>query len=221
MNLLHTAHVPAGPGPFPTILAIHGWGASAHDLLGLAPILEAGQTLVICPEGPVEVPVGEGMVGHGWFPLAAGKEPDPAEFAEGAATLRAFVDAALAHYPADPKQVAILGFSQGGVMGYELFLAQPERFCGLAALSTWLPPEVAAAHPPGDAHQKRPVMVMHGSDDPMIPVARAHESRDQLLGYGVDLSFREHGMGHEIAAEALRDLLGWFHDKVFQRIQLL
>ncbi|HKK53896.1 MAG TPA: hypothetical protein VKA74_20045, partial [Myxococcota bacterium] len=26
MELLHTAHVPAGAGPFPTILALHGWG---------------------------------------------------------------------------------------------------------------------------------------------------------------------------------------------------
>ena len=38
MELLYTAHVPSGEGPFPTILALHGWGASAHDLLGLAPL---------------------------------------------------------------------------------------------------------------------------------------------------------------------------------------
>ena len=37
MDLLYTAHVPPGDGPFPTILALHGWGASGHDLLGLAP----------------------------------------------------------------------------------------------------------------------------------------------------------------------------------------
>ena len=39
MSLLYTAHVPAGDGPFPAIVALHGWGASAHDLLGLAPAL--------------------------------------------------------------------------------------------------------------------------------------------------------------------------------------
>jgi len=36
MELLHTAHGPAGDGPFPTIVALHGWGASAHDLLGFS-----------------------------------------------------------------------------------------------------------------------------------------------------------------------------------------
>jgi predicted esterase len=42
MELLYTAHVPAGDGPFPTIFLLHGWGASAHDLIGLAPILHGG-----------------------------------------------------------------------------------------------------------------------------------------------------------------------------------
>ena len=38
MELMHAAHVPAGSGPFPTLLALHGFGASAHDLLGIAPV---------------------------------------------------------------------------------------------------------------------------------------------------------------------------------------
>ena len=57
MSLLYTAHVPAGDGPFPSIIALHGWGASAHDLLGLAPVLHGGRALVLCPEGPVAVPL--------------------------------------------------------------------------------------------------------------------------------------------------------------------
>ena len=39
MEIMHTAHIPAGPGPHPTVLALHGWGANSHDLLGLARIL--------------------------------------------------------------------------------------------------------------------------------------------------------------------------------------
>jgi len=70
MQLLHTAYVPAGEGPFPTILALHGWGASAQDLLGLAPYLHGGEALVVCPEGPVAFEIQQGLVGHGWFPSA-------------------------------------------------------------------------------------------------------------------------------------------------------
>ena len=54
MELLHTVHVPVGHGPIPSVIAVHGWGANAHDLLGLAPYLHAGHALVVCPEGPLE-----------------------------------------------------------------------------------------------------------------------------------------------------------------------
>jgi len=57
--------------------------------------------------------------------------------------------------------------------------------------------------------------VIHGSSDPMIPVDRAQESRDRLLPLGVNLTYREFEMGHEISPDALRALLEWFEDKVF------
>lgn len=220
MDLLHTAHVPAGEGPFPAVIALHGWGASAHDLIGLAPILQGGQALVLCPQGPVNIPIEQGVAGCGWFPLAQGREPDPEEFATGARLVREFIDAALDAYPIDESRVALLGFSQGGVVGYDLFLRQPERFAGLAALSTWLPPELSKGLAVDPSHKGRPVLVLHGTDDPMIPVDRAHDSRDALLPYGLDVTYREHPMGHEINPEALRDLIVWMRDKVFQRIQL-
>ena len=118
MELLHTAHVPAGDGPFPTIVALHGWGASAHDLIGLAPLLQRGSALVLCPEGPVSFEIGQGIAGHGWFPLAGagGGAPDPRAFQRGADGLRRFLDAALARYPIDRRKLVLLGFSQGGVM---------------------------------------------------------------------------------------------------------
>ena len=72
MELLHTVHIPVGDGPFPAVIALHGWGASAHDLFGLAPYLHGGEAVVICPQGPVEFEIGPGTSGYGWFPLTEG-----------------------------------------------------------------------------------------------------------------------------------------------------
>lgn len=223
MNLVHTAYVPEGDGPFPTILAIHGFGASANDLLGLAPFLRGGEALMVCPQGPVGVgmPDRPGVViGWAWFPLAGGREPDPSEVGRAARALEAFVDQALERYPADRRKVLLLGFSQGGVMAYDLFLRQPERFAGLAALSSWLPPDLAATAAPAEGLKGAPVLVVHGTEDPMIPVERAQESREALLGTGVSLTYRELPMGHEISADALRTLVEWIEQKVFGLIQL-
>lgn len=220
MELLHTAHVPEGDGPFPTIVAIHGWGASAHDLIGLAPILHRGRSLVLCPQGPLALQVAPGLLGYGWFPIPSGQPPDPLAFARGSRVLQEFVDDALARYPVDPRHLVLLGFSQGGVMAYDLFLRAPDRFAGLAALSSWLPAELAGAIRPTDAHKGRPVLVMHGTQDPMIGVERAHESRDALLPFGVSVTYREYEMGHEISPDALRALVQWLEEKVFGLIQL-
>ncbi|HKJ24366.1 MAG TPA: dienelactone hydrolase family protein [Myxococcota bacterium] len=220
MNLMHTAHVPAGDGPFPTILALHGWGANAHDLLGLAPLLHGGQALVLAPQGPVAFDVGGGMPGYGWFPITGGAPPSPEEFERGRDALLAFLDAAEKHYPVDRRKIVVMGFSQGGVMAYDLVLRDPERFCGLVAMSSWYPDLVGQAIQKQDAHANFPVLVMHGTEDPMIPVARAQESRDALLALDMALAYHEYEMGHEIRPEALRDLLVWLEEKCLTTIML-
>ena len=219
MELLYTAHVPAGDGPFPTVFALHGWGASAHDLLGLAPFLLGGRALVLCPQGPVELPIGPGMRGYGWFPIRAGAPLDLEAFARAGELLRRFVAAASERYPVDRRKRVALGFSQGGVLAYDLVLRDPASWAGLAALSSWLPGPLAESIPPREEHRGLPIFVSHGTSDPMIDVARGRESRDALLRFQVALTYREYSMGHEIRPEALRDLLEWL-DKVVTPIRL-
>jgi phospholipase/carboxylesterase len=221
MDLLYTAHVPAGPGPFPTIVALHGWGASAHDLLGLAPFLHGGEALLLCPQGPVCFEIGPGLQGYGWYPIRGAAAPDPAEFAKGKAALHGFLEAALDAFAVDRRKLVLLGFSQGGVMAYDLALREPERFAGLMALSSWLPAALAESIPRQSALEELPALVVHGTQDPMIPADRGRESRDALLRLGVPTVYREYEMAHEIRPEALRDLVEWLESKVFQPIQLL
>jgi phospholipase/carboxylesterase len=218
MELLYTAHVPPGDGPFPTILALHGWGASAHDLIGLAPVIHGGGALVLCPQGPLAFEVGQGFVGFGWFDLSQVRQPSAADI-EGAGDLvRAFLDAALARYPIDRRKVVAMGFSQGGVVAYDLVLRDPGRFAGLVALSSWLPAELASGIPVQPGLENLPALVVHGTRDPMIPVARAQESRELLMKRGLSVAYREYEMEHGIGPEALRDLVAWLESKVLQPI---
>jgi phospholipase/carboxylesterase len=216
MELLHTAHVPAGEGPFPTVVALHGWGASAHDLVGLAPALHGGEALVLCPQGPVAFEAAPGMVGYGWFPISLGHPPDPAAFDKGASALRSFLDAAQASYPVDPRKLVLLGFSQGGVMAYDLALREPERFAGLVVLSSWLPDALADGLLRQPAYARLPTLVVHGTRDPMIPIERGRSSRDRLQALGVPTTYREYEMEHEIRPEALRDLVAWLEERVLR-----
>src|SRR5215217_6055442 len=91
----YTAHVPPGEGPFPALIAMHGFGAGAHDLLGLAPMIHDGRAVVLCPQGSLPVSVGGGVQGYSWFPLVPGQPPDVEAFLAAAEALERFVDMAL------------------------------------------------------------------------------------------------------------------------------
>lgn len=221
MELLYTAHVPPGDGPFPTLLALHGWGANAHDLLGLAPILHRGAALVLCPQGPLAFDVGGGMAGYGWFDLSRGTPPTLRDIEQATDRVRAFLDAASARYPIDRRKIVPMGFSQGGVLAYDLVLRDPDRYAGVVALSTWLPGDLDEAIPAGPGLEHFPALVIHGTKDPMIGVERARESRERLTRRGLNLAYREYEMEHGIGPEALRDLVGWLEEKVISPIALV
>lgn len=190
--------------------------------MGLAPYLGGGQFQVICPQGPLEVPLGaEGAVGYGWFPLSAIQPAIEGPIEAAAALVERFLDAAIARYPIDPRKLLLLGFSQGGVLAYRLALAAPRRFAGLAALSSWLPPQMLATLPAVDGRAELPTLVQHGSGDEIIAVARAQQSVEALRSLRVPATYREYEMGHEISAESLGDLSQWLEDKVRSPIILL
>jgi phospholipase/carboxylesterase len=221
VDLVHTHYEPAGSGPHPTIIALHGWGASALDLVGLAPYVAEGRFQMICPQGPVVVPLG-GAVGFGWFPLnAVGQVIGEGSIDRAAETLRTFLAQAHERYAIDPRKLVLLGFSQGGVMAYVLAFAEPARFAGLAALSAWLPPELVATLPDDEGRRQLTTLVQHGSDDEIIAVARARQSVESLRAMGVPLTYREYEMGHEINGASLADLSTWLTEKVLSPVILL
>jgi phospholipase/carboxylesterase len=216
VNLIHTIYQPAGEGPFPTILTLHGRGANAMDLLGVAPLLCGGKFLMICPQGPLETPIGPGMTGYAWYPMSMGGPPDVDAILSSRRELEAFIERCLASYPIDRKKLALLGFSQGGVMSYSLALTHPERFAALAVLSSWLPKELEARLNVSDAVQALPTLIQHGAQDSMIEVDRARDSIERLRQLKLPLTFREYEMAHEITPGSLRDLSTWLDEKVLK-----
>jgi phospholipase/carboxylesterase len=216
MNLIHTIHQPTGDGPHPTLLTLHGRGANALDLLGLAPYICGGRFLMICPQGPLETPIGPGMTGYAWYPMSMGGPPDVDTMLASREKLEAFLDQCVERYPIDRKKLVLLGFSQGGVMAYSLALTNPQRFAALAALSTWLPKELASRLNISDGVSALPALVQHGINDPTIEVARARDSVDRLRGLKVPLTYREYEMGHEITPKGLGDLSAWLEETVLK-----
>jgi len=214
VELIHTLYQPAGDGPFPTVLTLHGRGANAFDLLGLAPFLCAGNFMMICPQAPLETPIGPDAVGYAWYPMSMGGPPDVEAILNSQKKLQVLLDECARSYAIDLKKLVVLGFSQGGVMAHSLALANPERFAALAILSSWLPKELLSRLDIKDNVQALPVLVQHGTQDPMIEVARARSSVETLRELHVPLTYREYEMGHEIRPRSLADLSAWLEKNI-------
>ena len=215
MTLIHAVAHPGssddadGDGLLPTLIALHGYGANAQDLLGLSPYLAGGRLLMICPQAPLQIE--PNFHGFNWHAFSGPDGRGSPEVIEAAnAMVSEFVDFALEAYPVRRDRVALLGFSQGGGMAYRAGFSEPERYVGLAALSTSLPDDVFAdGELPGDAVRALPLLVQHGASDASVSVDRGRASRDRLAALGLQPDYREYPMAHEVGAHSARDLSQW------------
>ena len=217
MRLVHAAYEPPGNGPFPTIFAMHGWGSSAMDLLGLAPFVADGRFLVICPQGPHEVEIGA-VNGYGWYQMRPGGRPDEEKVGQAVEQLRMFIHEASSRYPVDKRKIVVLGFSQGGMMAYNLAMRWPEKFAALVGIGTAFPEYLVELVSNHEAIQQLPTMVQHGRADPMLEIARARKSVEMLRSLKVPVIFREYDCGHEVSADGVRDLSRFLLEKVVEPI---
>ena len=218
MNLVHAVFEPRGDGPHPTILALHGRGASAMDLLGLAPYICGGRFLVICPQGPLDTPIGPGAMGYSWFPFSKGGPANVPAILEAREQVKTFLDTSLARYPIDRGKLIALGFSQGGALAYSLALGEPERFAALVAISSQLSPELVKNLPSAATAQRLPTLIQHGSRDELIEVDSAREAVETLRSLRVPITYREYDIGHEISPRNIADLSSWLEEKVLSPV---
>jgi phospholipase/carboxylesterase len=77
------------------------------------------------------------------------------------------------------------------------------------ALSTYLPIADKFPAEAGAANRDVPIFMAHGSDDPVIPLARAEQSRGILQSLGYAVQWREYPMQHSVCPEEVTDIGAW------------
>ena len=200
----------SGGKPASLVVLLHGVGADGNDLIGLAPYWAPllPDTEFLSPDAPF--PCDMAPYGRQWFSLA---DRSPAPILAGVKTaapiLDRFLDEALAERGLDDSRLTLVGFSQGTMMSLYVGLRRAKAPAGIVGYSGALvAPQLLA----GEIRARPPVLLVHGTEDPIVPFAALGTAVKALDASGIKVeSLASPGIGHSI------DEQGWTRGGEFLR----
>ena len=194
MTALHGPRIDPENGPATALVVfLHGYGSDGNDLIGIgeswAPFLPG--VAFSSPNAPQIC----GM-GYQWFPLTMRNDAERWTGVEAARpVLDAFLDAELERTGVSADRLVLVGFSQGTMMALHVGLLRPVAPALIVGYSGYL----AGADHLAEATVKPPVLLVHGTDDQVLPAQSSKLAADALTAAGVPVSLHmSPGLGHGI-----------------------
>jgi predicted esterase len=184
------------------MIMLHGRGAAAEDMVGLAGELQADHVAYLAPQA----------ADHTWYPYSfLAPIPQNEPFLTSALQAVSRLVAHLRNERLPARRIVLLGFSQGACLALEYAVRHPLRYGGVVGLSGGL---IGPPGPPRDyagSLDGTPVFLGCSDIDPHIPLERVHESADVFRRMGAAVDERIYPrMDHSVNADeidAVRGLL--------------
>ncbi len=198
------------------VIVLHGYGADGNDLLGLADPLgeHMPDTAFYAPDAPNKC--SGNPFGFEWFPIpwldGSSEAQAEAGMAQSAVDLNGFIDQTMAAEGVTAAETVLLGFSQGTMMSLHIAPRRAEALAGVVGFSgRLLAPERLVA----ETVSRPPVLLVHGDQDPMVPVESLPAAADALAA--ADFEVYTHiskGTAHGIAPDGLGVALQFMREKL-------
>ena len=198
------------------VVFLHGYGANAQDLLGLADPLapHMPDTVFVAPDAPEQC-AGSPM-GYQWFPIpwidGSSEEDSAAGMERAVGDLNAYLDTVMQEEGIGADKTILFGFSQGTMMALYVAPRRPEAVAGVVGFSGRLmSPELLE----DEAVVKPPVLLVHGDQDDVVPPTSLPEAADALTAAGFEVyAHVMKGTAHGIAPDGLSVAAAFMREKL-------
>jgi predicted esterase len=105
----------------------------------------------------------------------------------------------------EPKPFILAGFSQGGLMALEAGLNYEGKILAIVSMSGYMPfPKQTLQK--AKAPFETPILLVHGIEDPLVPVQWSRETHQALQQGGYHPVRKEYHMPHTISGESLQEV---------------
>lgn len=212
MTALQTLELDPGAAPRATVVILHGLGADGTDFLPFADELDlsaVGPVRYVFPRAPVRPVTANG--GHrmrAWYDILAfggsAGEDEPG-LRESFSAVHALLDREVARgVPA--AHIVLAGFSQGCAITLGAGLRYGQRLAGLVGMSGYLPLAGTTATERHAANASTPVLLAHGTRDPVVAAARGRAAHDAVAALGNPVQWHDYPMEHSVCMEEVQEV---------------
>ena len=169
--------------PKMAIVLCHGFGGDGKDISALAINWQRflPNAVFLCPNGPEVCDVNPS--GYQWFDLSSEKEEillEKSLIAEK--KLTEFLNQVLNNFNIEANNLALVGFSQGCMIGIQVGLKMKEQINCLIGYSGKI---INQKHLAENINSKPKIFLMHGTNDTIVPPTHLLESKEYLMKYGI------------------------------------
>jgi len=212
-ELLAAIEIETGKNPTASVIWLHGLGADGNDFAPIVPELRLPKAAIrfVFPHAPVRpVTINGGMRMRAWYDITDGANWREDE--RGVRASQVLIEALIGREKergTKAGRLVLAGFSQGGAIALHTGLRHPERIAGIMALSTYVPVGEKLSAEASTANRDVPIFMGHGSDDTIIPLVRAEQSRNLLKSLGYPAEWHKYAMPHSVCPEELADIGTW------------
>ncbi|MEQ8312847.1 MAG: carboxylesterase [Gammaproteobacteria bacterium] len=211
---------PQGAAVDAAVIWLHGLGADGNDFAPIVPQLnlpaDAG-TRFIFPHAPsIPVTINNGFVMPAWYDikqLDIDRHVDEGQLKQSAQWVHDLIDREIERGVA-ANRIIVAGFSQGGAVSFEAGLTYPETLAGIMALSTYF--ATAATIEINPVQNTLPILICHGTHDPVVPEALGRKSVATLQNLGFQPEYESYPMEHAVCPDEI-DAIGQWISRVLSR----